>query len=102
VNEKPKTTAERLRILELETAQMKSKIEATEAVALETQALVRQINDALLKPQPGHEKPLLDRVAAVTIKVERGEWSIKALAWLAAIIPAGLATWLFTQIGGGR
>jgi anti-sigma28 factor (negative regulator of flagellin synthesis) len=64
--------------------QMQADARAAAESAKETHDMVRQIADALLKPQPGHTHNLLDRVAAVTIKVERGEWSMRALLGLVA------------------
>jgi hypothetical protein len=70
--------------------------------AKETHDMVKALSDALLKAQPGHDKPLLDRVAAVTIRVERGEWSIKTLAWLAGLVVViGGAATALTKWGGG-
>lgn len=79
--------------------QMQSHVSALRGSADETQAMVKNLTDALLKPQPGHKDSLLDRVAAVTIKVERGEWSIRVLAVLASILPAGVVAWIW---GMGR
>jgi anti-sigma28 factor (negative regulator of flagellin synthesis) len=77
--------------------QMQADARVAAESAKETHDMVRQIADALLKPQPGHTHNLLDRVAAVTIKVERGEWSMRALLGLVATavsIMALLAGWM--------
>jgi anti-sigma28 factor (negative regulator of flagellin synthesis) len=76
--------------------QMRADAKTAADAAKETHDMVRQIADALLKPQPGHSQNLLDRVAAVTIKAERGEWSIRLLLWIAAAastLVAALASW---------
>lgn len=101
VSERPLATSARLAALEKQVAQMQldlstmhTNADAAARAAQETHDMVKTLSDALLKPQPGHDKGLLDRVAAVTIRVERGEWSLRVLAWGAGLIVAigGAAT----------
>jgi hypothetical protein len=88
------TVAARLEMLESRMLRMEEDAKSAKESADEMYAMVKALSDALLKPQPGHEKSLLDRIAAVTIKVERGEWSIRILIFLAAMLPTGfLASW---------
>jgi hypothetical protein len=70
--------------------------------AEETHEMVKQLSEAFLKPQPGHDKSLLDRVAAVTIRVERGEWSVRMLGIGAGLVVAlGGAVAVVSKWGGG-
>jgi hypothetical protein len=51
--------------------------------------MLRELHDALMKPQPGHEKPLLQRMAAVTIASETGKAAGERVIWAAKVIAAG-------------
>lgn len=88
------TVSARLELLEARMTSMEEDAKQAKQSADEMFVMVKALSDALLKPQPGHEKSLLDRIAAVTIKVERGEWSIRLLVFLATLLPAGLVAWL--------
>jgi hypothetical protein len=60
--------------------------------AKETHDAVNRLSEALMTPQPGHDKSLLDRIATATIAFERGNWSVKiALAVLGFASAAGAA-----------
>jgi hypothetical protein len=48
----------------------------------ETQALVKELHDALMLPQPGQKRSLLERMAAVTIGVETGTRTARATVLL--------------------
>jgi hypothetical protein len=45
----------------------------------ETQALVKELHDALMVPQPGQQRSLLERMANVTIGVESGTRTARAV-----------------------
>jgi hypothetical protein len=95
--------AQRIAALEARVAAIESAMKDMEATSRDTQSMVRGLSDALLKPQPGHDKPLLDRVAAMTIKAERGEWTLRVLFWLGGVLPIGAAfAWLAGFFDGGR
>lgn len=66
--------------------------------------MLRELHDALMKPQPGHEKPLLERMAAVTISAETGKaagerviWAAKVVAAFGAIVSGLYAAFRFGQ-----
>ena len=67
----------------------RDEFEEMKARQAEMQALVTEIHDALMKPQPGQSQSLLDRMAAVTNGVEGGTRTAKMvvgfLGFLAAI-----------------
>jgi len=67
----------------------REEFEEMKARQAEMQALVTEIHDALMKPQPGQSQSLLDRMAAVTNGVEGGTHTAKmvmgVLAFLAAL-----------------
>ena len=67
----------------------REEFEEMKASQAEMQALVKEIHDALMKPQPGQSQSLLDRMAAVTNGVEGGTRTAKMvvgfLGFLAAI-----------------
>lgn len=54
----------------------------------ETQALVKEIHDALMKPQPGQAQSLLDRMASVTNGVEGGTRTAKMVLGLLGFLAA--------------
>ena len=93
------TQATRLETLERAVAQMQMDQDAMREAVQETHDAVQAMAEALLKPQPGHDRNLLDRIAAVTIKAERGEWTLRLLLWAigaSATVLAALAafkTW---------
>ena len=97
------TQEERLSTLEAEVAALKKEAAETTAAAKETHDAVQQLCKALLEPQPGHERSLLDRVAQVTIRAERGEWALHVVFWLigaGATIAAAWAAFKTWAAGG--
>jgi hypothetical protein len=91
-----KTQAERTSFLEREVQDLRAGHEAMLRVQQEqmqqqreTHAAVQAIHTALMAPQPGHTKSLLERVAIVTIKAERGQWGLAVLAAMGSAIIAG-------------
>lgn len=59
---------------------------ATDAAA--THALVQAMHGRLMVPQPGQERALLDRMAAVTIDIETGKRSAEALITAGKVLTA--------------
>lgn len=60
-------------------AQMALSFAELEASHARTAELVRAVHGALMVPQPGHEKSLLDRFATVTNGVEGGERTLRTV-----------------------
>ncbi len=50
--------------------------------------MIEDIHSGLMKPQPGYEDSLLDRVAKVTLSVETGNAFGNRLIWLAKVLGA--------------
>ena len=65
-------------------------LRANEALALsvDTNAKVSALHRLLMEPQPGHEKSLIERVAAVTIAAETGTAAGDKIVRWAKIIAA--------------
>lgn len=72
-------------------------LRAEEALSLnaETNRMVKEMHQALMQPQPGHDETLLERMAQVTIAAETGKavgdriiWGAKVIGALAAISTA--------------
>lgn len=95
------TQSQRIDALEKRLAQIETEAAEARQSAQETHDMVRQLSDAFLKPQPGHERNLLDRLGAVVIKAERGSWGLTLVFWLAGGIATIGAAWqLFRGEGG--
>lgn len=54
----------------------------------ETQKLVKELHDALMLPQPGQGKSLLERMASVTIGVESGTRTVRFVLLVLALLAA--------------
>ena len=65
-------------------------LKAEEAVALnvKTHKLVSDLHAALMEPQAGYDRSLLDRMAAVTISIESGDRTLKTVVKFAQIVGA--------------
>lgn len=50
--------------------------------------LVRDWHHTWMVPQPGHDKSLSDRTAAVVIQVESGGWLVKMIIKIGALLAA--------------
>lgn len=50
--------------------------------------MLRDLHDALMKPQPGHSRPLLERMASVTIAAETGKAAGERVIWWAKVFAA--------------
>lgn len=87
------THEERLEALEAEMKAMRKDTLEARASAKETHDAVQAIVNALLEPQPGHDKSLLDRIAIFTIRAERGEWMLRFLIWLIGAGITVLGAW---------
>lgn len=81
---------------------------AEEAVAMnaETHKLVKDMHQALMQPQHGYDKALIDRATEVVLEVEAGKIVGDKLARyakvLGAILAIGAALGISTSIGGNR
>jgi hypothetical protein len=84
----PPTQAQRIELLEREIEEMKAAMQAHFAKSQETHDMVRRLTEKLMIPQPGHDKSLLDRMASVTIDLERGKWGALLLRWVLGTIIA--------------
>lgn len=66
-----------------------SRVEEAQQVSRQTNGLVKELHAALMEPQPGHDKSLLDRMAFVTIQIESGDrvahWVLRIGGLVAAI-----------------
>lgn len=74
-----------------------------DAIEVKTDAQTVKIDalyKALMEPQPGQDKSLLDRMASVTIAIEGGQGVGRVLVWLAGVLVALGAIWTFTHQGG--
>lgn len=63
-------------------------------------AKIEALFDALMVPQPGQEKSLLDRMASVTIAVEGGKGVGKLAMWFGGVLVAVGGIWAFFHGGG--
>lgn len=54
----------------------------------DTHAMVKELHDALVHPQPGHDKSLIDRMALTTIYLESGRKAGALILWGAGILSA--------------
>lgn len=109
MQEKPLALSARMAKVERELADMSVRLDTMQAgyeitrnAAKESRDLLKNLSDAFLKPQPGHDKSLLDRIAAVTIKIERGEWGIRLVAWAAGAVIAVAAAWTALKSWAGQ
>lgn len=70
---------------------------------IEVGAMIRDLHAKLLEPQPGHDRSLLDRIAAVTISVESGDRVARMLvrgAQIMAAVGALMGTaWIASKSG---
>lgn len=55
----------------------------------EMMRMLTELHDGLMKPQPGHQSNLLDRMAAVTISAETGKAAGERVIWWAKVVAAG-------------
>ena len=92
---------DRLVALEAQVAEMKRAAEQTEKRAQETHDMVEKLVAKLLVAQPGQEKSLLDRMAAVTIELESGKRGARFALWVLGFIAAvGAAIGAFQVMRG--
>lgn len=86
----PSAENHRLQLEELQALVKQAAIDAAEARA-QQQIIgpkIMEMHGALMMPQPGHDKCLLDRMAAVTISVETGDRSMRAIVRTAQLLVA--------------
>lgn len=57
----------------------RAEFDEMKAQAAHTQRMVQDLHDAMMVPQPGQEKSLLERMALVTINVENGAHTMRRL-----------------------
>lgn len=77
-------------VADIKAAAADARLTAEEAMALsrETHQMVRDLHRALIEPQAGHDKGLLDRMATATIAWEQGGATGDAVIRAAKIIGA--------------
>jgi hypothetical protein len=76
-------------------------VPVTRAEFEEMQAMVKDLHDALMVPQPGQGKSLLERMATVTIGIEGGARTVKwALFLLGALAALGISMKVGVDVGG--
>jgi hypothetical protein len=115
---KPKTTAQALaemgaavEALKRDHASMKDDVAAAarlvadaETMRVKTFTMVHDMHQALMEPQMGHgDKPLLQRMAEVTVEIESGKRTadgvLYAARWLVAVGALIAAMVAFAQFG---
>lgn len=87
---------ERIEKLESEVAELKEVLQESRDHWRETHDMISAINEKLMKPQPGHEKGLLDRMASATMDLEKGKWGVKFVLWALGVFAAvggAVLTW---------
>lgn len=95
------TTTQRLEAVEARLAQIESRAMLAEKSQKETHDMVSQLHGAFMIAQPGHDRNLLDRMASVAIKVERGSWGLSLILWMAGGVGALSAAWAILRGQGG-
>ena len=69
----------------------------------ETQTLVKELQDALMMTQPGQNRSLLERMAAVTIGVESGTRTARAvMLFLGFLAMVGISLRFGIDVEGGK
>lgn len=72
--------------LQIET--MERRVVQADTDRAEMMRMITELHDALMKPQPGHGLPLLERMAAVTIAAETGKAAGERVIWWAKVVAA--------------
>ena len=79
----------------------RQEFEEMKARQAEMKAMVKDLHDALMVPQPGQEKSLLERMATVTIGIEGGAQTVKwTLFFLGALAALGISLKVGVDVGG--
>lgn len=71
-----------------EKAVTRAEFERLEADLAETKAMVAALHGALMVAQPGHDRPLIQRMGAVVVGIESGDRAAKTIIKAAQIITA--------------
>ena len=66
----------------------RAEFEGMEARQERMEEMLRDMHKALMVPQPGQDKSLVDRFAAVANGFENGERGIRFVVWLLGILAA--------------
>lgn len=106
---RPTTQSQRITALEKEVAEVREKQENLEreirgwrAQSKETHDMVAGLSSALMQPSPGQDRSLLDRMATVTISLERGTWAGRmAIYAIGVLVSVGAAITAWREMGGG-
>lgn len=96
-----RSQAARLSVVEKKLEAMEAALRASEAQSKETHDAVARMESALFRPAPGHDKPLIDRFASATTRIEGAGTTLTALFWLAAGVAAIGAALTFFRSNGG-
>lgn len=94
----PVTRAEVIH-LEQTVAGMRVELADARRAAADTHAMVQALHQALMRPSPGQERSLLDRMAEVTISIESGGQVSGLLIKLAASLAAIGSLWAAIKHG---
>jgi hypothetical protein len=68
---------------------MEKRVAQADKDRAEMMRMLTELHDGLMKPQPGHQSNLLDRMAAVTISAETGKAAGERVIWWAKVVAAG-------------
>lgn len=85
--------------LAAELADVRAELSDARKAASETHAMIQALHQALMKPSPGQEESLLDRMAAVTINIESGGKVSSLLVRFAALLAAVGSIWAAIKHG---
>lgn len=94
----PVTRAE-FDLLAKSAADMREELSEARKAAADTHIMVQSLHQALLRPSPGQERSLLDRMAEVTINIESGGQVSGFLIKLAATLAAVGSIWAAVKHG---
>ena len=72
----------------LKVAAMERRVAQADADRAEMMRMLTELHDAMMKPQPGYEKSLLQRMAAVAIASEQGKAAGERIIWWGKVIGA--------------
>lgn len=70
---------------------MEKRVAQADKDRAEMMRMLTELHDAMMKPQPGYEKSLLDRMAAVAIASEQGKAAGERVIWWGKVIAAASA-----------
>lgn len=87
--------------LQRQVSDLQKKVDDSAAISKSTNDLVRKLNDALMEPEPGHDKSLISRMASATIYLESLGRVSNLTVKLAGVIVAIGVIYASIRIGEG-